>query len=115
MEKIFSSAYFTIAASCAKHRFDGFLKERSPRDFVTFAAKDGATFYACDIIDNFDHDVEHGPLNQRGWVLQERALSRLAKQLFLGILIFHIRWKLSSGAGELTITTSSMSDIQAWV
>lgn len=76
MEKVFSAAYFTIAASCANHRFDGFLKERSPRAFVTFAAKDGATFHACDIIDNFDYDVEQGPLNKRGWVLQERALSR---------------------------------------
>ncbi|KAF4912761.1 hypothetical protein CGCVW01_v011038 [Colletotrichum viniferum] len=76
MGKVFSAAYFTIAASCANHRFDGFLKERSPRAFVTFAAKDGATFHACDIIDNFDYDVEQGPLNKRGWVLQERALSR---------------------------------------
>lgn len=76
MEKVFSSAYFTIAASCAQHRFDGFLKERNQRDFVTMTAGDGAQFHVCQVIDDFDHDVEQGELNKRGWVLQERALSR---------------------------------------
>ncbi|KAK1621820.1 hypothetical protein BDP81DRAFT_511094 [Colletotrichum phormii] len=61
MEEIFGSAYLTIAASCANHRFEGFLNPRTPRQFI---------------IDNFEADVEHGELNQRGWVLQERALSR---------------------------------------
>jgi hypothetical protein len=76
MDRVFSSAYFTIAASCAEHRFDGFLKPRTPRQFVTMAAGDGAQFHICDLIDNFDADVEQGELNKRGWVLQERALSR---------------------------------------
>jgi len=76
MEQVFSSAYFTIAASCAEHRSSGFLKSRTPRQFVTMAADDGAQFHLCDVIDNFDADVEQGELNKRGWVLQERALSR---------------------------------------
>lgn len=76
MEQVFSSAYFTIAASCADHRFHGFLKPRTPRQFVTMAAEDGAQFHICEVIDNFDRDVEQGELNKRGWVLQERALSR---------------------------------------
>lgn len=75
MERVFSAAYFTIAASCAQHRFDGFLKERKQRDFVTMTASDGAQFYVRHVIDDFDHDVEQGELNKRGWVLQERALS----------------------------------------
>ncbi|KAI3547764.1 hypothetical protein CABS03_10036 [Colletotrichum abscissum] len=37
---------------------------------------DDVQFYICEIIDNFEIDVEKGELNQRGWVLQERALSR---------------------------------------
>lgn len=75
MEKVFSSAYLTIAASCAEHRFDGFLKKRQQRDFVTMTASDGAQFHVCQVIDDFDNDVEQGELNKRGWVLQERALS----------------------------------------
>jgi hypothetical protein len=76
MEQVFSSAYLTIAASCAGHRFDGFLKLRNRRQFVTMTTDDGAQFHICDVIDNFDADVEQGELNRRGWVLQERALSR---------------------------------------
>ncbi|GKT64292.1 TOL-like protein [Colletotrichum tofieldiae] len=37
---------------------------------------DGAQFHVCEVIDNFDLDVEQGELNKRAWVLQERALSR---------------------------------------
>lgn len=76
MEKVFSSAYFTIAASCAENRFTGFLKPRPARQFISMKANDGAQFYLCDAIDRFDADVEQGELNKRGWVLQERALSR---------------------------------------
>jgi hypothetical protein len=76
MEQVFSSAYLTIAASCAEHRFNGFLKPRTPRQFVTMTADDGAQFHICEVIENFDRDVEQGELNKRGWVLQERALSR---------------------------------------
>jgi Heterokaryon incompatibility protein (HET) len=79
MEKVYSSACFTIAASCAEHRFDGFLKPRTPQKFVTMATEtpnDGDKFHVCEVIDNFHGDVERGELNQRGWVLQERALSR---------------------------------------
>ncbi|KAK7212908.1 hypothetical protein V2G26_020086 [Clonostachys chloroleuca] len=76
MEQIFHSAYITIAASCAEHRFDGFLKPRASRQFVTMAADDGSLFHICEVIDNFDAHVEQGELNKRAWVLQERALSR---------------------------------------
>ncbi|KAF4894543.1 putative 3-phosphoinositide-dependent protein kinase 2 [Colletotrichum fructicola] len=77
MEKVFSFAYFTIAASCADHMFDGFLKMRRPREVVTMTTDDDdETFHICEDINDFDHDVEQGELNKRGWVLQERALSR---------------------------------------
>ncbi|OHW99994.1 HET domain-containing protein, partial [Colletotrichum incanum] len=76
MEKVFSSAYFTIAASCADHKFHGFLQPRTPRRFVTMRSDDRAQFHVCEVIDNFDLDVEQGKLNKRAWVLQERALSR---------------------------------------
>jgi hypothetical protein len=76
MDQVFSEAYFTIAASCAEHRFDGFLKPRAAREFVTITTDDNDQFHICEIIDKFDADVEQGELNKRGWVLQERALSR---------------------------------------
>lgn len=76
MEDVFNLAYCTIAAACARGTTDGFLKPRATRDFVTLNNKHGDAFYVCKMIDNFDADVEKGQLNQRGWVLQERALAR---------------------------------------
>ncbi|RSL92037.1 hypothetical protein CEP52_014033 [Fusarium oligoseptatum] len=34
------------------------------------------TYYACENIDDFGTHVDQSELNQRGWVMQERALSR---------------------------------------
>ncbi|KAJ2897376.1 HET-domain-containing protein [Zalerion maritima] len=76
MEKVYSSAYFTIAASCAEHGFDGFLKTRKKREVATMSTENGGKFHVCEIIDSFNGDVEQGEPNKRGWVLRERALSR---------------------------------------
>ena len=76
MEQVFSSAYITIAASCASGTEDGFLKPRMDRQCVRMADEIGAPYYLCEAIDNFSADVDQGELNKRGWVLQERALSR---------------------------------------
>lgn len=76
MEHVFSSAYVTIAASCASGTGDGFLQSRMPRKFVPVTRPNGVQYAFCETIDNFDLDVEKGELNKRGWVLQERALSR---------------------------------------
>lgn len=73
MEDVFSSAYCTIAASSATA--DGFLKPRPPRQFVTIPTTSDGHYHICETIDDFRGDVEEGKLNQRGWVLQERALS----------------------------------------
>jgi hypothetical protein len=61
MERVFASAYCTIAASPDKET-DGFLH----RSHITPMGESA----------NFDQDVGNSVLNQRGWVLQERALSR---------------------------------------
>ena len=76
MEDIFSSAYCVIAANRATSQKSGFLKPRPKRKYVTFARENMETFYVCHFIDNFNMDVLEGHLNKRGWVLQERALSR---------------------------------------
>jgi hypothetical protein len=75
MEQVFRSAYATLAATCASSPAEHFLKTRPERQCVTMKA-DGALYYLCDAIDDFSGDVEQGELNKRGWVFQERALSR---------------------------------------
>jgi hypothetical protein len=76
MEDVFSSAYCTIAASSANSSVDGFLGARKQRECVTLSSAKFGTLYVCKAIDNFQEDVERSELNKRGWVLQERALSR---------------------------------------
>jgi hypothetical protein len=76
MEEVFSGAYCVLAASRATNQHDGFLGPRPQRSFVTFERVKGKPFYVCDPIDDFSKDVIEGSLNQRGWVLQERALAR---------------------------------------
>ncbi|KAF2018244.1 HET-domain-containing protein [Aaosphaeria arxii CBS 175.79] len=76
MEQVFSSAYITIAATSAKGTSDGFLRSRPERRFVTLIKDGQVPYFVSTAIDNLDVDVEQSELNQRGWVLQERALSR---------------------------------------
>ncbi|KAI1734660.1 hypothetical protein F4680DRAFT_470682 [Xylaria scruposa] len=78
MENVFSSAYCTIAASCSFGSGDGFLKPRPVRRSVRMPGlqDSDAAYFLCETIDDFFRDVEQSELNQRGWVLQERALSR---------------------------------------
>lgn len=76
MEQVFRGAYFTIAATSAKTSNDAFLVPRQPRPCVEMVMPNGEVIYICHFIDNFHKDVELGALNRRGWVLQERVLSR---------------------------------------
>ncbi|KAI8711169.1 Protein kinase domain-containing protein [Fusarium sp. LHS14.1] len=75
MERVFRSAYASIAASCASSPAEPFLKSRPERQCVKMQTGN-TPYYLCDTIDDFSEDVEQGELNKRGWVLQERALSR---------------------------------------
>ncbi|KAK8129202.1 heterokaryon incompatibility protein [Apiospora kogelbergensis] len=76
MERVFSDAYCTIGASSAKSSIDGFLAPRQKRNHMKLSNPGKADLFVCYDIDNFHQDVELGPLSQRGWVMQERALSR---------------------------------------
>jgi hypothetical protein len=76
MEQVFRGAYCTIAATSAKTSEDGFLAPRKRRDCVRLSTASGGILYVCPTIDDFHKDVELGELNRRGWVLQERVLSR---------------------------------------
>lgn len=76
MEQVFSNAYCTIGASSAKSSLEGFLNRKMSRPCVQIQTQTAGQLYICPAIDNFHQDVELGELNRRGWVLQERALSR---------------------------------------
>ncbi|KAI1121969.1 hypothetical protein F5Y10DRAFT_255134 [Nemania abortiva] len=76
METVFSCAYCVLAASRAASQCDGFLKRIEPRKYIMLAGKDKHPLYVCQWIDDFSRHVLDGPLNKRGWVLQERALAR---------------------------------------
>ena len=93
MEQVFSFAYCTISATCAKNSHEGFL---------TFPVKEAVRIpdgeisqfavCACTADKSFKQAVEDGVLNKRGWVLQERALSRRTIH-FTGLQIF---WECGS-------------------
>lgn len=76
MESVFSNAYCTIAASSATSSLVGFLNERGQRDVIRVPLPGEGSLYLAEHIDNFRADVENSVLSSRGWVFQERALSR---------------------------------------
>jgi hypothetical protein len=77
MEKIFHAAYVTVAAASATNTSDGFLHRCSSKTVKLQNSKLPRQYaYIVDCTADFTGDVENGPLSQRAWVLQERALSR---------------------------------------
>ncbi|KDN67572.1 putative heterokaryon incompatibility protein [Colletotrichum sublineola] len=76
METVFSAAYCTLSAASAESSLEGFLAPRPPRPCVRLRTEDSRDLYVCPHIDDFHQDVELAKINRRGWVLQERALSR---------------------------------------
>ena len=75
MEEVFTAAYCTIASSSSTSSLDGFLSKRKERAVIGINTTKGP-LYLAEAIDDFHKDVEQGILNTRGWVFQERALSR---------------------------------------
>ena len=76
MEKVFSLAYCTIAATSAVHSKAGFLKRNISTEYVLVQDTSGRRFYICTGMDDFNNDIEKAQLNTRAWVMQERVLSR---------------------------------------
>lgn len=75
MEQYYGSAYCTVAADSAEDSNDGLFQPRRARQCVQLPNTRDPTLYLCELIDDFDRDVDKGVLNQRAWVFQERALS----------------------------------------
>ena len=76
MEKVFSLAYCTIAATSAVDSNAGFLKRNVNTEYVFIQDASGRRFYICTGMDDFNNHVEEARLNTRAWVMQERVLSR---------------------------------------
>ncbi|KAF1952779.1 hypothetical protein CC80DRAFT_571563 [Byssothecium circinans] len=79
MKSIYQCALLNIAADASFHSNEGLFRERDPAQITTpsFEIQDGAwkgvhLLYATDVHYSAFKDA---PLNQRGWVLQERLLS----------------------------------------
>lgn len=101
MERVYSSAYVTLAASCASGTEDGFLKPRPLRHCVKMRSQRDTPYYVCNSIDDFGRDVDRGELNKRAWVLQERALSRRT----IYFTENQIYWECGNGVRCETFTT----------
>jgi hypothetical protein len=107
MEKVFASAYCTIAATSARNSNEGFLS-RPAKGFVRLVDNSTGTpfsVYACEVGD-FNDDVENGELNKRGWVLQERALSRRT----IHFTARHTYWECGS-----VIRCDNLTQMVKWV
>ncbi|KAH9207939.1 heterokaryon incompatibility protein-domain-containing protein, partial [Leptodontidium sp. 2 PMI_412] len=90
MRDVYNGAYCTIASTGATGTTDGFFNKKEDRACVrietTRKLLDGktpdstddksCTIYVCDAIDNFREDVDEADMATRGWIFQERALSR---------------------------------------
>ncbi|KAG4430240.1 hypothetical protein IFR05_014282 [Cadophora sp. M221] len=79
MEAVFKNAYCTIAATSAKDSTEGFLnrlEEKGSRYVMVPKSSRGKVYVCTSIEEDFDGDVMKAFLNNRAWVLQERALSR---------------------------------------
>lgn len=76
MEDVFASAYCTMAATSATNSSGGFLERHSESRFIQVQDGPGRMLYVCEDVEDFDNDVENAVLKTRGWVLQERVLSR---------------------------------------
>jgi hypothetical protein len=78
MEEYFSSAYCTVAATCAidAHVDEGFLDYPLRQKSEATLEAPGSVPDHSGVLDDFSGDVEDSELNRRGWVLQERALAR---------------------------------------
>ncbi|EXK29255.1 serine/threonine protein kinase [Fusarium oxysporum f. sp. melonis 26406] len=77
MGQVFSNAYCTIAAASAAASNEGFLTPKLNSALsATLKTPEGGLLHISEFMENYNRDLESAPLNTRGWVMQERALSR---------------------------------------
>ncbi|KAN0090087.1 HET domain containing protein [Hyaloscypha variabilis] len=97
MGEVFRNSAITIAALGAKHSEEGLFARRDPLIYqpCNLFRRDGKDFFVKSQVDDsqFSDDwFEKSPLHQRGWVMQERALS--PRTLNFGATVI---WECSEG------------------
>jgi hypothetical protein len=93
MQYVFSGAHCTLSVNSARSSLEGFLTPRVPRTCVPLPISDSRRLYVCPSIDDFHRDVDQSNLHTRGWVLQERALSRR----FIHYTSTQVYWECGAG------------------
>ncbi|KAF4447661.1 hypothetical protein F53441_8807 [Fusarium austroafricanum] len=77
MGQVFSNAYCTIAATSAATSNEGFITPKTdPAPSVAIRTPYGGLLHISEFLEDLHQDLELARLNTRGWVMQERALSR---------------------------------------
>jgi len=76
MEDYYSNAWCTLAASAAKDPSQGFLARYSRNNYIVSRDQSGHQTCISNDTCDLENEIENAVLNHRGWVLQERALSR---------------------------------------
>jgi hypothetical protein len=79
MAKVYSNAYLNISATLASTGQEPLLRERclsgmSPSK-ISLLSSSQEDYYVVDA-QLWEDEIDHAPLNQRGWVFQERFLAR---------------------------------------
>ncbi|KAE9366318.1 HET-domain-containing protein, partial [Stipitochalara longipes BDJ] len=97
MGEVFRNSAITISALGAKHSKEGLFARRDPLIYLpcNLFQRDGRDFFVTSHVSDsqFSDDwFEKGPLHQRGWVMQERALS--PRTLNFGATVV---WECSKG------------------
>jgi hypothetical protein len=86
MDKVYAKSYLNISATASRNSNEGLFRSRSPEFLwsdeilLKWESKDGRSLdllTRCTIVDTsfWENLVEQAPVNQRGWVLQERIMS----------------------------------------
>jgi hypothetical protein len=79
MEDVYSNSRLNIMATASRDSYEGLFRTRDPRDLKLCQIKSqwknapNDTFHLVDG-DLWEEEMANAPLNQRGWVLQERIL-----------------------------------------
>lgn len=94
MARIYNLSTLTISAASASSAEEGFLWPRISYEEISAkiphrdrSGKLNSYYYLAEPVKDFGKEVEDGPLNTRGWTLQERILSR--RNVFFGKDQFH--------------------------
>lgn len=121
MADIYHHSALTLAAANASGATHGFLRPRSTGagagaarvEGVSTAAHQQHAFYLGRPLSSYDDDVERGPLARRGWVLQERVLSR--RSLFFGADQSHWECQTSRFSERAPAAHQAVTDIAGGV